>query len=240
MNIGLLLINCSLNAFEPAIMSDTNIYILSGLGVDRRVFKKIDFGSLKVTYLEWIAPISTESISCYARRLSAKITAERPILIGLSFGGMVAIEIAKIIDVKQVILIASAKDNNELPKLYKLINRLRLHRFIPGSVLKSHHILSDYFFGVSLKEDKIMLKKILQDTDAKFLSWAINQILNWQNKEIPINLIHIHGSKDHIIPIRNVIPTFIIQGAGHFMTVTHAKQIETLIQKIIHEDLSHL
>lgn len=63
-------------------MSDTNIYILSGLGVDRRVFKKIDFGSLKVTYLEWIAPISTESISSYARRLSAKITAERPILIG--------------------------------------------------------------------------------------------------------------------------------------------------------------
>ena len=113
-------------------MSDTHIYILSGLGVDRRVFYKINFKGLNVTYLDWIAPIPTESISCYARRLSAKITSESPVLIGLSFGGMVAIEIAKIIDVQQVILLASAKGENELPKLYKLISMLKLHRIIPG------------------------------------------------------------------------------------------------------------
>lgn len=220
-------------------MSDTHIYILSGLGVDRRVFYKINFKGLNVTYLDWIAPIPTESISCYARRLSAKITTESPILIGLSFGGMVAMEIATIIDVKQVILLASAKEDSELPKLYKLIGTLRLHRFIPTSVLKSHHILSNYFFGISLKEDKMMLKQILQETDAKFLSWAISQIVNWKNKTIPNNLIHIHGSKDRIIPIRNVIPTFIIQRAGHFMTITHAKEIETLIQKILLKDLKH-
>lgn len=220
-------------------MSDTHIYILSGLGVDRRVFDKVNFGGLKVIHLEWIPPISTESISCYAQRLSTKITTECPVLIGLSFGGMVAMEIAKIIDVKQVILLASAKDDNELPKLYKLIGTLRIHKFIPASVLKSHHILSNYFFGISLKEDKIMLKQILQETDAKFLSWAINQIVKWKNKTIPNNLVHIHGCKDRIIPIRNVIPTFIIQRAGHFMTVTHAKEIESLIQKILHKDLNH-
>ncbi|WP_343558622.1 alpha/beta hydrolase [Sphingobacterium sp.] len=212
---------------------------MSGLGVDRRVFNKINFKGLKVTYLEWIAPISSESISCYARRLSTKITTESPVLIGLSFGGMVAMEIAKIIAVKRVILLASAKDDNELPKLYKLIGTLRLHRFIPTSILKSHHILSNYFFGVSSKEDKKLLKQILRDTDTKFLSWAINQIVNWKNKTFPNNLTHIHGSKDRIIPIRNVIPTFVIQGAGHFMTITHAKEIETLLQKILLKDLKH-
>ncbi len=220
-------------------MSDAHVYIMSGLGVDRRVFNKINFKGLKVTYLEWIAPISSESISCYARRLSTKITTESPVLIGLSFGGMVAMEIAKIIAVKRVILLASAKDDNELPKLYKLIGTLRLHRFIPTSILKSHHILSNYFFGVSSKEDKKLLKQILRDTDTKFLSWAINQIVNWKNKTFPNNLTHIHGSKDRIIPIRNVIPTFVIQGAGHFMTITHAKEIETLLQKILLKDLKH-
>lgn len=220
-------------------MSDAHVYIISGLGVDRRVFNKINFKGLKVAYLEWITPISTESISCYARRLSTKITTESPVLIGLSFGGMVAMEIAKMIDVRQVILLASAKDDNELPKLYKLIATLKFHKFIPAPILKSHHILSNYFFGVSLKEDKKLLKQILRDTDTKFLSWAINQIVNWKNRAIPNNLIHIHGSKDRIIPIRNVIPTFVIQGAGHFMTITHAKEIETLLQKILLKDLKH-
>ncbi len=216
-------------------MSDVHIYILSGLGVDRRVFNKINFKGLNVTYLEWTAPIPNESISCYALRLSTKITTERPILIGLSFGGMVAIEIAKIIDVQQVILLASAKGENELPKLYKLISMLKLHRIIPGSMLKSYHILADYFFCVSLKEDKLLLKQILRDTDAKFLPWAINQIVNWKNNTIPSNLIHIHGNKDRIIPIRNISPTFIIQGAGHFMIITHAKEIEILIKGLLPE-----
>jgi len=76
-------------------MSEAHIYILSGLGVDRRVFNKMNFKGLNLTYLDWIAPLPTESISCYALRLSAKITTERPILIGLSFGGMIAMEIAK-------------------------------------------------------------------------------------------------------------------------------------------------
>ena len=220
-------------------MSEAHIYILSGLGVDRRVFNKMNFKGLNLTYLDWIAPLPTESISCYALRLSAKITTERPILIGLSFGGMIAMEIAKIIDIKQIILLSSAKGNNELPKLYKLISMLNIHKFIPSSVLKSHHILSYYFFGVTLKEHKMMLKQILQDTDSKFLAWAIQQILNWKNRTIPNNLIHIHGSRDRIIPIINVAPTFIIQGAGHFMTVTHAKEIETIIIRIINENQCH-
>ncbi len=39
--------------------------------------------------------------------------------------------------------------------------------------------------------------------------------------------------------MRNITPTFIIQGAGHFMTVTHAKEIEMLIHKILHKGLNH-
>lgn len=81
----------------------------------------------------------------------------------------------------------------------------------------------------------MLLKQILRDTDAKFLPWAINQIVNWKNNTIPSNLIHIHGNKDRIIPIRNISPTFIIQGAGHFMIITHAKEIEILIKGLLPE-----
>jgi pimeloyl-ACP methyl ester carboxylesterase len=126
----------------------TKIYVISGLGVDQRVFSKIDFGSLDITYLDWITPSRNEPLSIYAKRISAKITAEQPILIGLSFGGMLAMEIAKIITVQRVILLASAKGRDELPVLYRLAGRLKLNVFVPNSLLKTHSFLSDYVFGI--------------------------------------------------------------------------------------------
>lgn len=88
----------------------SKIYILSGLGVDRRVFDKIDFGDLDVEFVDWITPLRNETLEDYTKRISLKITTENPVLIGLSFGGMVAVEISKIIKTKKIILIASAKN----------------------------------------------------------------------------------------------------------------------------------
>jgi len=162
-----------------------------------------------------------------------QITSQNPIIVGLSFGGMVAIELAKILKVQKLILIASAKSDRELPVFFKIIGNLKLIHMIPNTLLKHHSILTDYFFGISSKDDSEMLKQILRDTDPKFLRWAVNEILNWGNKDTPANVIHIHGKKDRIIPIQNVRPTHMIENAGHFMTITHAKQIEILLKHIL-------
>lgn len=214
-------------------MSNNHIYILSGLGVDQRVFSKIDFEGLHVTYIDWISPLLKESMSDYAKRMSLQILDDKPILIGLSFGGMMAMEIAKIIEVQKIVLLASAKNDRELPFLYRVIGALKLNRIIPNAFLKQHNIIVDYFFGISSREDKLMLKKILLDTDPIFLGWAINQILNWRNREIPAPVIHIHGDKDRIIPTSKIKPTYLIENAGHFMTMTHAKEIEMLLKRVI-------
>lgn len=214
-------------------MNNSHIYILSGLGVDRKVFSKINFEGLQVTYLEWIAPIKRESMADYAKRLSLQIIHEQPILIGLSFGGMMAMELAKIIKVQKIVLLASAKCASELPILYKLIGVLKINNIVPNVFLKQHNMFVDYFFGISSHEDKLMLKQILQDTDIRFLNWAINQILNWKNNVVPSSAIHIHGKKDRIIPIRNVKTTYTIENAGHFMTMTHAQEIKLLLREVL-------
>lgn len=214
-------------------MKVSHIYILSGLGVDRRVFSKINFEGLHVTHLEWIAPIKKESMADYAKRLSLQIKDEKPILIGLSFGGMMAMELAKIIKVQKIVLLASAKSANELPILYKVIGALKINCIVPNVFLKQHNMIVDYFFGISSLEDKQMLKQILLDTDTKFLDWAINKILNWKNNSFSTPVIHIHGNKDRIIPISNIKPTYMIENAGHFMTMTHAKEIEMLLKKVL-------
>ncbi|WP_304343168.1 alpha/beta hydrolase [Chryseobacterium koreense] len=206
-------------------------YIFSGLGVDRRVFDNIDFSGFNVEFIDWIDPRKNESLTSYATRVSKKIIDQNPTLIGLSFGGIVAVEIAKIIKVKKVILIASAKTKYELPKIYRIAGKLRLNKFLPMSILKKQHFFINWMFGVQNKTEKRLLKTILKETNPYFLTWAINEIANWKNENTIENTIHIHGNKDRIIPIKNVKSNFIIENGGHFMTVNKAKEIEKILKR---------
>ncbi|MNK48725.1 hypothetical protein D3C87_675610 [compost metagenome] len=211
----------------------SKIYIFSGLGVDRRVFDNIDFGDLDVEFVDWIDPLKNESLENYAERISKKITSENPILIGLSFGGMVAIEISKILKTEKIILIASAKTQFELPKFNRISGKLRLNKLIPKSIFKKQNFITNWLFGIETDSEKQLLKNILKNTDPNFFSWAINEIVNWKNETIPKNVTHIHGNKDRIIPFKNVKADFVIEGGGHFMTVNKPDEIQNIILNLI-------
>lgn len=206
------------------------IYIFSGLGVDERVFKNIDFSNLPVTFIQWIDPLKNETIESYAQRISKDFEKDS-VLIGLSFGGMLAVEVTKIIPVQKVILIASAKNKNELPKWFLLAGKLQLNHLFPTFLLKTTNFITHWLFGATTSSEKKLLKAIIKDTDSQFLHWAINQIVNWNNETIPLNCIHIHGTNDKILPIKNVHAHYIIRNGSHFMTVNKAKELEQILKK---------
>ena len=208
------------------------IYIFSGLGVDQRVFDNIDFGNLDVEFIDWIEPLKNESLDNYAFRIAQNLTVANPTLIGLSFGGMVAVEISKILQTKKIVLIASAKTKSELPEIYQLAGKLKINKLIPNQLLKKQNFITNWFFGLEIKSEKQLLKRILKDTNPNFLNWAINEILNWKNEVQPNNCFHIHGNKDRIIPVKNVKADFVIENGGHFMTVNKAEEIERIIKQI--------
>ena len=207
------------------------IYIFSGLGVDERVFDTIDFSDLDAVFVDWIDPLKNETFESYARRISKDFEKDS-ILIGLSFGGMLAVEVSKIIQTKKVILIASAKNKNELPKWFLLAGKLKLNSLVPSSLLKSTNFITNWLFGAVTPAEKQLLKNIIKDTDPQFLKWAINQIVNWKNTDVPQNCIHIHGSNDRILSVKNVKADYMIKNGGHFMTVNKAKEIERIIKKL--------
>jgi len=207
------------------------IYIFSGLGVDKRVFDNIDFSGLNIAFVDWIDPLKNETFESYAKRIS-KDFESNSILIGLSFGGMLAVEVSKIIPVKKVILIASAKNKNELPKWFLLAGKLKLNRIVPSSLLKTTNFITNWLFGATTSTEKLLLKNIIKDTDLTFLKWAINQIVNWENLSVPQNCIHIHGTTDRILPAKYLKVDYKIKNGGHFMTVNKAKEIEVIIKKL--------
>ncbi|MBI1307443.1 MAG: alpha/beta hydrolase [Bacteroidetes bacterium] len=209
------------------------IYILSGLGVNHRVFDQIDFGEFVPVHIQWITPLKNEPIDHYALRISAQITTEKPILIALSFGGIIAQEIARVLPVDKIILIASVKTYHEIPNYFRIAGKIGLHKIIPMYFLRHANLITHWFFGTRNTTDKQLLKQILLETDPVFIRWALHQTVNWNNK-IPVqNVIHIHGTSDRILPIRHVKCNIPISDGGHFMTVNRSDEIADAIQKII-------
>jgi pimeloyl-ACP methyl ester carboxylesterase len=210
-----------------------NIYILSGLGVDERVFQRIDFFEFKPIFIKWILPLRHESIENYAARLLEQIKTSYPILLGLSFGGLIAVEIAKQIETEKVILISSAKTNKEIPFYYRLIGKIGINKLLPIFMLRQSHFFTNWFFGASSIYDKQLLKAILRDTDPIFLKWAINKIVNWQNQSQIKNLIHIHGISDRILPIYIANCNIKIKDGGHLMILNKSVELSKIIHQLI-------
>ncbi|ACU03165.1 alpha/beta hydrolase [Pedobacter heparinus] len=220
------------------------IYLISGLGADRRAFRKLIFPQdFELVYLDWISPQKNESLDDYATRLALNIDTSTPFyLIGLSFGGMLATEIAKKLKPLHTFLISSSPVYSQLPWYYRLAGSLRLQKLIPIRLLKKGNGIGLKFLGARTDEERILLKQLVVDSDTAFMKWALTCILTWRNKDLPLNLTHIHGTADLILPIRYYKPDKIINNGGHFMVYANAAEISNyIVQKISNEHIrSHI
>ena len=208
-----------------------NVYIISGLGADKRVFQNMDFSECNANFVEWILPEKHENIESYAKKLTEQIKHAKPILVGLSFGGIIATEVAKIIETEKIILIASAKNYNEIPNYFRIAGKLKLHKLLPTKFMKMSNFISFWFFGAESIADKNILTEILKDTDGKFLKWAIDKIVTWKNQVEHKNLVHVHGDSDRILPINFIKYNIKIRNGGHFMTLNKAKELTEVVRK---------
>ena len=213
------------------------VYFISGLAADSRIFKNIRLpNEFEIVHLDWVPPLEKETLRHYALRLAEKIdTREKFVLVGLSMGGMIAVEIANHLSVQSTIIISSVPLSNHLPFYFRFGARLYIHKFLPIGLLKNA-ALAKRLFTTETKEDKAILKQIIRESDPVFIKWALRAILKWDNQKIPDNLVHIHGSRDEILLMRYTKPTHVIAKAGHLMVVNRSEEINEILKAILTVD----
>lgn len=212
---------------------EKDIYLFSGLGADERAFQRLDLSGWNPVFIQWIPPLKKEPLTDYAARLRVQITTPDPVLIGYSFGGIMAIETAKLIKTAQIIIMASVKTRSELPPYFRAGSHLPVHRLIPAWLIKRPAFLFNWLFGARAADDKKLLKAIIRDTDPRFLKWAMDRILSWENQVLHANLIHIHGESDRILPCRYVRPDITISNGSHLMVLNKAAALSRLLKEMI-------
>lgn len=214
-------------------------YFISGMAADSRVFRHIRLPEgYEPVYLEWIEPRSNESLSDYALRLAEAIDSSAPFaLIGLSFGGMLATEIAKQYKPAITILISSIPVSSHLPGYFKVMAKLRLHRFVPISLLKTS-ATAKRLFTAETNEDKKLLVQIIRESNPAMIRWSMNAILNWKNDWMPDPVCHIHGTRDEVLPIRYTTPTHTIPKAGHMLVMSDADAVNSILNGALRSALN--
>lgn len=207
------------------------IYLIPGLGADRSVFDFLDLSAHSCHYLSWIKPLQRESIERYAARLSEQIKSPNPVLVGVSFGGMIAIEIGKQIKTEKIILISSVRTRKEIPWYTRWAGALSLHKIPSVAWLKKPGRLLFYFFSVTQSGEKELLAKIVKDMDSDFLVWAIDKIVRWKNTVITGNTVLIQGSEDRLFPVNKGDVT--IPEGGHLMIVNKSREVSDQLNRIL-------
>ncbi|PCJ79262.1 MAG: alpha/beta hydrolase [Flavobacteriales bacterium] len=206
------------------------IYFIPGLGADDTIFKNLKIPGYDIVHIEWVKPHNKEPLPDYAQRLVEQIKPDTiPIIAGLSFGGMVTIELAKIINPFACIIISSIKTNRERSPEMLLGSILRPNRFIPSLLAIRFEFWYHWAFGELTAEEKEWVRNMAESIDPDFTDWAVDTALQWQNEEVPKNLVHIHGTKDNIFPIKYIKDCIVVEGGTHFMVANKAEEVSKII-----------
>ncbi len=209
---------------------------MPGLAAGPSIFENIKLPEeqFEMYFLEWFLPIENESIESYALRMTQKITHDNPVLIGVSFGGVLVQEMAKIIQTDKVIIISSVKTNKEFPSRFKIARNTKAYKLIPTQLLADIEKLVKYAFGDNIVAKRLKLyEKYLSVRDKHYLDWAIETILCWNQKEINEAVIHIHGDADEVFPIKHIRKCIVVKGGTHIMILNKFKWMNENLPKLI-------
>lgn len=217
------------------IGAQTNVYLIPGQGADQRLFNHLTLDSnFEVHHIQYFTPEKGTSLAEYARQLSAQIDTTQPfVLIGTSLGGMLACEMTDFLTPQKVIVISSAKSRDELPFRYKFMRVIPLYKLVPPRFVKGGARIMQPLVEPDRKKEKETFKSMLKAKNPHFMKRTVAMIINWDRDSIPPNITHIHGTKDHTLPIRKVNPTHVVDDGSHMMTLTKGEELSLLLMEIL-------
>lgn len=210
----------------------THIYFVPGLAASSKIFEYLNLSKEKfeLHFLEWLLPLSvSESIENYAKRMATLVVHEDPVLLGVSFGGIMVQEMGKHLNIRKIIIISSVKCRDELPKRLKVIQKTKAYKLFPSKSIKNIEDFSIYAFGDIAKKRVHIYNEYLSIRDEKYLNWAIYNVLHWQQKDPTENILHIHGIDDSVFPIKHIKNCFPIKNGTHLMILNKAKSVSKII-----------
>jgi len=218
-------------------MTQLPLILLPGLGTDASLYavQRIAFPDLIVP--DWLPPRRNEALPDYAARMAAAVNPGGPCLVGgLSFGGMIALEMTRHLDARGCVLISSVMSPRELPRWMRWLGPYAW--LLPR---RTDRIVS--LFGTALLKTAgpVLPSRLRQlcvhfsKTQGTMLPWACRAATTWQpsTREWPCPVWHLHGDADPIFPHRWTRPDRLVPGGGHLLPLTHPFVVTAFLKEML-------
>lgn len=213
--------------------SKPTIYFISGLVADERVYSRLKL-NFEYTFIPWIEHIPKESLSSYAKRMAEVITEDEVIIVGLSFGGIIAQEIAAQQKVKQLILLSSVSAKLQLPVYFRFAGLVHLPEWVPPFIFAQSNPVANWLFSINQSDETQLLNDFIKQSTPAYIAWALQRIFTWNPPSHGSPTIHLHGLKDRVFP-SNLIKEFMPLKGGHFSVYTRAIEASKLLNQLIQQ-----
>lgn len=211
------------------------IYLIPGLGSDYRLFGNLDLrGVYETRYINHVIPDRGMSMQDYANELSNQIDTLKPyVLVGVSLGGMLAVEMSDFLKPETVIVISSAKCRNELPHRYRFQRIIPVYKLVSGKLSKKGALFLQPIVEPDRGYAEETFQAMLEDKDPEFMKRSIAMIMEWDRENYTDRVFHIHGDHDRTIPIRNVKYDYLVEDGSHMMVLTLGSEISGIVLDIL-------
>ncbi len=216
-------------------MTPRRLVLFSGMGADSRLFRSIQIPQAEIVTPDHTEPAQGETLTQYASRIADRLNIQPTDVVGgVSFGGMLAGEIAQQRPVAGLILLGSCLQPSRLPRLYRCVEGLG--RFIPDLVLglRSWRPLVRWRFAPITRDAETCLVEMAASCPTAQIRAFGRMVLGWAGADnLACPVLSIHGDRDRIIPLKCTEPDVILKDAGHAFTLTHADQTISAIQEFL-------
>lgn len=205
-------------------------YAIPGLGVTREVFSNLA-QYLELEIVDWIMPEDGESLSLYAQRMEAFLPDEPLVLIGYSFGGVVAQEIQKRRPDIKLVLINTLIDRSEKPFWLRVMSVIPLYRLARGSWRIKLLPVYGRRYGLKSPEDISILQKMFSESPNELRMWSVDALAKWEGGNLTAGqFLRLHGTKDKVFPLTHLTTGGKwIQRGRHFMVWQRAEEVASEI-----------
>lgn len=200
---------------------NTKTYFIGGIATDRQLYKHQLEHIPHSFYLPFPKQDTGESMKQYVQKFIPLIDTTKPFnLVGCSMGGIMTMELLNFIHPEKVILISSVKCRAEMPGRLRLLKYTMLHKLLPGKLFINGVVWGSRYIKELNKNRELreLVVSMAKNNAPDFLYWCVNAIVNWDGSDnYRKDIIHIHGTKDKMFPVRNIKNVIPVVNGTHNM-----------------------
>jgi pimeloyl-ACP methyl ester carboxylesterase len=229
---------------EHSTLKQYQIFYFPGLGADTGLFKEL-IELMPGETVKLYSDLPYPKVKDYAKTILPTIDTTKPLLlIGFSFGAMVAKELAQLIREKEnaikifLIMLSSPHDASSVDQKFK--DRVHFLKLIPSPLLRFFIVQIGPLFAKRFdrlnREQKTRLRSMAKSMDLEQFHKAALACAKWDDHthhSIDVKTLTIHGENDRIIPYNKTRADYIIPKSGHLISMTHPNTIRSIITKEI-------